>query len=106
MKSRCKAPMGVLLVPDELLNLSGVSPVHTYLKAGSLPKNKTNVINEMKSTRQITLLTKPILKGAGVWEPEDLSKSPVPTDVQVVTQTKVIISTNSISKVKSFKIVS
>lgn len=56
--------MGVLLVPDELLNLSGVSPNHTYLKAGSLPKNKTNVINEMKSTRQITLLTKPILKGA------------------------------------------
>lgn len=64
MKSRCKAPMGVLLVPRELLNLSAVSPVHTYLKAGSLPKNKTNVMNEMKSTRQITLFTKPILKGA------------------------------------------
>jgi hypothetical protein len=63
MNSRCKAPIGVLLVPDELLNLSAVSPVHTYLKAGSLPKNKTNVIKDMKSTRQITLFTKAILKG-------------------------------------------
>lgn len=63
MNSRCKAPMGVLLVLDELLNLSAVSPVHTYRKAGSLPKNKTNVMKDMKSTRQITLLTKPILKG-------------------------------------------
>jgi hypothetical protein len=56
--------MGVFLVPDELLDVLEVSPIHAYLKAGSLPKNKTNVINDMKSTRQITLFTKPILKGA------------------------------------------
>lgn len=96
MRSRCKAPTGVLLVPDELLNLSAVSRVDAYLKAGSLPKNKTNVTSDMKRTRQMTFLTKPILKSAWagacamVKETQPVSK--------VVTQARVIMLTNSIPK--------
>lgn len=80
MRSRCKAPTGVLLVPDELLNLSAVSRVDTYLKAGSLPKNKTNVMNDMKRTRQMTFLTKPILKSVCASGLSDVQR--VPSSVQ------------------------
>ena len=81
-------------------HIGHVSPVHTYLRAGSLPKNKTKVMNDIKSTRQITLFTNPILKG-----PRAHGLSRWPKNIQLVTQTRAIISTNSIVQVNLFRTV-